>query len=131
MSTTVYVTLESVPCYLCGVTFGLEANYQAELVRSHRGFYCPNGHEQFYTSKTEAERLRDELAREKHRLEQAQATVTDYRGRIIARDRTIVAVRGHFTRIKKRIAAGVCPCCKRSFQNVAQHMKGQHPTYAK
>jgi hypothetical protein len=25
---------------------------------------------------------------------------------------------------------GVCPCCKRTFENLARHMKGQHPTFA-
>jgi hypothetical protein len=33
------------------------------------------------------------------------------------------------TRIKKRVAAGVCPCCNRSFKDLARHMAGQHPDY--
>ncbi len=33
------------------------------------------------------------------------------------------------TKLKKRIAAGVCPCCQRSFQNLARHMAGQHPDF--
>lgn len=33
------------------------------------------------------------------------------------------------TRIKNRIARGVCPCCKRTFQNLAAHMQTQHPGF--
>jgi hypothetical protein len=33
------------------------------------------------------------------------------------------------TRIRNRIAAGVCPCCTRTFKNVARHIKDKHPTY--
>lgn len=32
-------------------------------------------------------------------------------------------------RLKKRAAAGTCPCCKRSFSNMATHMRKQHPAY--
>lgn len=41
------------------------------------------------------------------------------------------AQKGQNTRLKNRIAAGVCPCCNRSFQNVARHMAGQHPDFQK
>jgi hypothetical protein len=30
-------------------------------------------------------------------------------------------------RIQKRTAAGVCPCCNRTFQQLARHMKTRHP----
>lgn len=28
-----------------------------------------------------------------------------------------------------RVGAGVCPCCKRTFQQLARHMKCKHPKY--
>ncbi len=34
------------------------------------------------------------------------------------------------TRIKNRIANGVCPRCQRSFKNLHRHMKSKHPDYA-
>jgi hypothetical protein len=34
------------------------------------------------------------------------------------------------TKIKNRVAKGVCPCCNRTFQNLADHMKSKHPDYA-
>lgn len=30
------------------------------------------------------------------------------------------------TRVMKRAQRGVCPCCNRTFQNLAQHMKSKH-----
>lgn len=33
------------------------------------------------------------------------------------------------TRTRNRIAAGVCPCCNRTFQNLADHMRTLHADY--
>ncbi|HEX9950777.1 MAG TPA: hypothetical protein VGB53_03340 [Rubricoccaceae bacterium] len=38
--------------------------------------------------------------------------------------RRAAAQKGAHTRTKKRIAAGVCPCCNRTFQDLARHMAG-------
>jgi hypothetical protein len=35
------------------------------------------------------------------------------------------------TKLKQRVANGVCPCCHRSFVNLHRHMAGQHPDYTK
>jgi hypothetical protein len=32
-------------------------------------------------------------------------------------------------RLKQRVAAGVCPCCNRTFTNLAEHMAGQHAEF--
>ncbi len=42
------ITLET--CCQCGTAFGIEAGLQKKLVENSKGFYCPNGHKQFYTS---------------------------------------------------------------------------------
>ncbi len=31
---------------------------------------------------------------------------------------------------RERIVSGVCPCCNRTFQNLARHIAGQHPDFA-
>jgi hypothetical protein len=33
------------------------------------------------------------------------------------------------TKLKKRTSAGTCPCCTRTFANMAEHMKKQHPDF--
>jgi hypothetical protein len=32
-------------------------------------------------------------------------------------------------KLTKRTAAGTCPCCQRTFSNMAEHMKHQHPQF--
>ncbi len=39
------------------------------------------------------------------------------------------ALRGVVTRTKKRIANGTCPCCTRTFTNLARHIAAKHPDY--
>jgi hypothetical protein len=46
--------VSEVSCYKCGVTICL-AN-EASLRRDHGAFYCPNGHQQYFSGKTDAEK---------------------------------------------------------------------------
>lgn len=39
------------------------------------------------------------------------------------------AFKGVVTKLKKRAANGVCPCCNRTFVDLARHMAGKHPTF--
>lgn len=32
-------------------------------------------------------------------------------------------------RLRKRASAGVCPCCNRTFSQLARHMQTKHPTF--
>ena len=38
-------------------------------------------------------------------------------------------MRGVATRMKNRIKVGVCPCCNRTFQDLAKHMASQHKDF--
>lgn len=39
-------------CCNCGIEFTMPADLQAALRRSHKTFYCPNGHGQHYSGET-------------------------------------------------------------------------------
>ena len=39
------------------------------------------------------------------------------------------AAKGQLTKVKKRVGNGVCPCCTRSFTDLARHMESKHPAY--
>jgi hypothetical protein len=43
--------------------------------------------------------------------------------------RGAAAQKGQKTRIKNRIARGVCPCCNRSFADLGAHMQQKHPHF--
>jgi hypothetical protein len=101
----------------CGVHLAVPSGLYDEARRSGRGIYCPLGHTFVYSDTTAKQ-----LARAEGRL---QAT----RDLLRAEERSHAATRGHLTRQKKRVAAGVCPCCHRTFQQLARHMATKHPDF--
>ena len=81
--------------------------------------YCPHGHTLTW-KETEVDRLR----RERDRLKQDAARIEDERSQATMRaERAEAATR----KLQKRAAAGVCPCCNRTFLNMQRHMKSKHP----
>jgi len=114
-------------CTECGSYVALTANHEHALRATHKTFYCPNGHSQYFPSKTDAEKLREALHAadiEKSRLAKAVREAEQ-----IANDaayRQTIAER-ETARLKKRASAGVCPCCNRTFVQLARHMKTKHP----
>jgi hypothetical protein len=123
-------TLESTDCYKCGVTFAMPA----QMMRNARDqgtattFYCPNGHGQCFTETTET-RLRREIDKTKAELERVKNERELQRTLKQEAERRVIAQKGVTTRLKKRIGAGVCPCCKRTFSQLQRHMHQQHPNY--
>jgi len=108
-------------CCACGVIFGLTKQYQDNVRKTKDSFFCPNGHPQHYT-RNEADRLREKLdaqVRETTRLAEKLRRETETNDKL---ERTAA-------RLKKRIAAGVCPCCHRTVSQMAKHMKTKHPKY--
>ena len=129
MSTfTSVATFTTIEC-TCGFIFAVPNGYEQNLRRTGETFYCPKGHRLHFGGETEAERLQRELDAEKRRTERAQADAIRQRDERIRAEHQLRTVKGHQTRLKKRIAAGVCPCCTRSFQNLARHMQHQHPDF--
>ncbi len=82
-------------------------------------FYCPNGHSQHYT-KPKCTRLQEEIEATKRELTAARcATLSEQNKR--------ESVEREMKRRMRRVHAGVCPCCNRTFQNLARHMQTKHP----
>lgn len=110
-------------CCNCGVLFGIP-NTMQDLLREKPGttFYCPNGHPQHYTGKTEAQKQRERADSLERRLANRDEDLRAARA-------SLVATKGQLTKARKRVANGVCPCCNRSFANLQRHMAGQHPDY--
>lgn len=131
MSATItkQVILDTEDCYSCGVTFAMPRSFKEQRQRDGKNFYCPAGHGQHYTE-TEADRLRKELERTKRNLEWAESRTRAARDQAEAAERSKAALKGVITKQRKRAAAGVCPCCHRTFQQLARHMANKHPGYA-
>lgn len=112
---------ENQPCPECGVRFGVPVGFTENRRKDKRSFYCPNGHSMSYTESVE-----EKLRRERNRLKQDQARLeqelADARAETERKEKAV-------KRLKKRASAGTCPCCKRTFKNMAEHMKHQHPEF--
>jgi septin family protein len=112
-------------CYKCQTLFAMSmAVYRtASERREDFSFYCPNGHRQNYiTGQSETDRIRQE----RDRLKQETARLIEEARE--AEEKAAKAERA-LKRHKKRAAAGTCPCCKRTFSALAEHMKRQHPGF--
>ena len=126
MTTTYIETLVAETCChaSCGVTFGMTEAFRRLRINDHAWFYCPNGHQQHFTGRTEEEKLRARLrtSQESERFYQQQAA--------LERRRT-AAQKGQRTRVLNLIAKGICPVagCRRNFDNVRSHMATEHPDF--
>lgn len=127
MSTfTVVDTFEVEHCCNCGVAFAMTADFQRRRRNDHKLFYCPSGHQQYYNGPSDrdrAQRLAGELDMERTRRQQAEKSA-DY----ATRARKAVSTR--LRKVKTRVGHGVCPCCNRTFKQLAAHMDTKHPGYA-
>lgn len=123
------VTLETLECCECGVTFALPEKFIRERRNDHLMFYCPSGHRQHFAQETAEEKLRRQVKQYQRQAELLQAEATFERDQRQAAEKSLRATKATLTKTRKRVAAGVCPCCNRTFQNLARHMDGQHPEY--
>lgn len=123
MTFEIGVGFETITCCSCNFTFALEQKTVKNLRNTHTTFYCPScGRSQYFSTKTEKEKLKAELERERARNASLKEQNEHYQN-------SARSYKGHTTRIKNRIVNGVCPCCNRTFQDLQRHMKNQHPNY--
>lgn len=110
-------------CGSCGVWFTVpEIVYDSH--RSEGGFHsCPNGHSRGWNKGTDAIE-RENIRRERDQLKQDTARLAD---EIAAQKARADAAERRIIQVRRRHAAGVCPCCNRTFANMQRHMKSKHP----
>lgn len=125
------VTLTTINCGCCGGVYAINEQYRAKCNQDGTGWHCPYCQVSWgYFSDNENAQLRRQLEaakreaeRERKRKEWAEqeARHAELRAR---------AQKGVATRIKNRVSKGVCPCCNRTFSDLARHMETKHPDYA-
>ena len=124
MTTQTYVgTLIVHHCINCGVPYGMTEEYEARRREDHEWFYCPNGHSAHYPHRNRVELL-------EKRLQLAEGEAQQNRERYQRERASRISTKGHVTRLRRKVAAGKCPCCKREFPDLAEHMKWKHPNFA-
>lgn len=122
------VAMVEMECMHCQSPFAMSHVKYDRCMESGEKFFCPNGHESHFGENKNA-RLKKQVAqlesdrdyeRDRANRHAARADTTEFRRR---------AQVGVTTRLKNRIAKGVCPCCNRTFADLARHMKTKHPKY--
>jgi DNA-binding XRE family transcriptional regulator len=109
-------------CCECGMAFAMTRDFRDRRINDRDWFYCPKGHAQHYTGKTEEQKLREQL--EKAQLDAAQESIkaSSYKQQRDEVART-------YCRMRTRVKNGVCPCCNRTFTKLLAHMRTKHPSF--
>lgn len=115
-------TFKTTTCITCGVSIVMPEGLYRERLRGHANFFCPNGHSQVFVDEHLEVKLKRELEQERKRREWAER---DAKIMTAALDREKAAS----ARLRKRVKNGVCPCCHRTFKQLARHMVTKHPGY--
>lgn len=115
--------LSIVECAECGMDIYLSVDFVKRRRRDNKGWYCPNGHNNYWPQEGDLARANRLLPASRQREETLRDNLktTEYKRRV---------EKAAKTRIKNRISKGVCPCCQRTFQNLGRHMANKHPDYA-
>lgn len=116
-------------CCNCQMTFAITKDFYDRCQGdSDEWFYCPRGHRQHY-SKGEMQKLRQELKSQQESIEYLRNANSRLHDAVAQKNLEIRAQKAAKTRLKNRVKNGVCPCCNRTFQNLADHMATQHPDF--
>lgn len=115
--------LVSIQCGSCGVWHAIPKAMHDNCVEEGGHWHCPNGHQRGYN---QGRRAREAVIRERDQLKQKVAQLADEAAEArSAKDKAKKLLSRH----RKRAKAGTCPCCNRTFSNMASHMKTQHPEF--
>jgi hypothetical protein len=120
-------TLRVEECGVCGILFAAPASLLQMRSQDGLTFFCPNGHGIGYVSTNADLKRKLNLAKDQNaaltaRIDQDTAQMRSLKG-------SATRARNRLAAVQERAAAGVCPCCNRTFKQLAQHMASKHPGY--
>jgi hypothetical protein len=98
--------------------------------RSKISFHCGYGHSQHFCDEDdEIVKIRRERDRLKQQIAQREDMITNLQIRnhdLLSKNDRLTKESG---RLKRRAAAGTCPCCNRTFRQLTAHIKNKHPEF--
>lgn len=118
MSVAIAVTVEltQFSCGECGGTYAINERYRQQKHDKGGGWTCPYCKCNWgYFGETEAQKNARLLKEERERHQRTLALKNE--------------VEAERDRLKRRVAHGTCPCCKRTFRQLARHMQAKHPGF--
>jgi hypothetical protein len=105
-------------CISCGIPFAIPVDYKEMLKQKHTSFYCPNGHSQYYSGKTQAELLAEKLKQKENEIAQKITANIQLENQLDKANKKL-----------KNVAAGKCPCCDKTFKVLSKHLANKHPEF--
>lgn len=111
------ITLTKIDCGECGGTYAINEARRQKCAQDGSSWTCPYCRVYWgYSNNNENARLKQQLEQKERELRSAKCDIINERLAKEQADRKL-----------KRVNRGVCPCCNRSFQNLARHMSTKHP----
>lgn len=110
------VRLFTIDCGTCGGTYAINERYRNKKLEKGGFWHCPYCECSWGYGKGENDKLKEELDAERQRKLDA-----------LARANEAESARAKVERKLKRVQKGVCPCCNRTFSDLARHMATKHP----
>ncbi|GEP12594.1 hypothetical protein [Methylobacterium gnaphalii] len=132
---TAEISFQRLCCSTCATVYYFPEDWCVRARIEGRSWQCPNGHGQWFgeSENDKIRRERDRLKQDAARLQSMAQEARESRDRAYEREaaaeRRASAARGQVTKLKKRAANGVCPCCTRSFADLRRHMASRHPAF--
>ena len=106
----VIVTFKPITCCSCGFTFAVPRSYKRQLVDYHTSFYCPAcGISQSYTSKSDADILKEKLNRTKKHLDHVQECCISAQKQAAHNERRFYGLKGHVAKLQKQVGQKESP----------------------
>lgn len=128
-SHTIIETFNVVSCYTCGVRFGIGGDLYKRVVTDAIGsIFCPSCGQKTCWQESDDKKKIKELQR---KLEWEAAEVARQKAARDSAEASLKATKGVVTRMNRRVAHGICPCCKRRVKQLAEHMAEKHPEFVK
>lgn len=120
---TTRLDLTDVRCADCTMLFAVPSDFQSIRRTDGKTFFCPAGHQNYYSAREDELK---QLRKERQSLE-SQLKWSVMEAEQAKREKT--TLKGQLTKTRNRLANGVCPCCHRTFKQLAAHMNNKHPDF--
>ena len=127
-----YVTVElsEINCGKCGGTYAINERYREQMYQQGGSWNCPYCECGWgYSQNNENSKLKEQIETLERSKKFLERQAENARNAERYQKNCARAQKAAKTRIKNRIKNGVCPCCNRTFKQLAAHMKNKHPNY--
>lgn len=132
MSAQVSIAVEftAIHCGECGGSYAINERYREQQYKKGGTWTCPYCKTGWgYAGNSENAVLKKQLDEERERKLRALEEANQLRASMAAAGKVHAQTAGKLKALKKRAKHGVCPCCTRTFTNVARHMQTKHPEF--